>query len=407
MCSRLSVFNSRICSKGRSGLTSRRCMSRSCARRRFAPWSLADFKHYIVVTVLCKPWLNGAVPLARSVLADFGLTSSDTTNRSIQNLIARGLIVRTRAARPRHAALYGVCHMPLNGDAMKKAGARDPRETLSDTRTENSVRSPDRIPPISASNSVRPPDTSKNLPCGMAEKNGLPGHVVALLDRVYAHGGTVTAADDLRVRWWRGEPPADLAGEMRLHAKGAVHRARLAIGARKRVRMRCRKESRVLVHARRTRWCYRASGEVRRLLREGLRFIQNGAVMSSFHAELAQMIFQQVTEYNKELGFGNPDDFVFFPHLKNREFALQTVRRHFDHCLTIANLEHSAGVPRTLYSLRHTAAMLTLTLGDSIDLLTLARNMRSSVSMLERFYVRHLSAEMNVEKLQSRKKRIQ
>jgi hypothetical protein len=116
-------------------------------------------------------------------------------------------------------------------------------------------------------------------------------------------------------------------------------------------------------------------------------------------------IYEDITEHNKKVGYGNPDDFVFFPHLKNREFAMQTMRRQFDHCLNIANLKHSAGVPRTLYSLRHTAAMLTLTLGDSVDLLTLARNMRSSVSMLERFYVSHLSAEMNIEKLQSRKKR--
>jgi integrase len=118
-------------------------------------------------------------------------------------------------------------------------------------------------------------------------------------------------------------------------------------------------------------------------------------------------IYEDITKYNKKFGFGNADDYVFYPRLKNRDFALQTMRRQFDHCLIIANLKHSAAVPRTLYSLRHTAAMLTLTLGDSIDLLTLARNMRSLVSMLERFYVSHLSAEMNVEKLQSRRKRIQ
>jgi hypothetical protein len=47
--------------------------------------------------------------------------------------------------------------------------------------------------------------------------------------------------------------------------------------------------------------------------------------------------------------------------------------------------------------------MLYFTLADSKDLLTLARNMRLSVSMLERFYMSHLSAEINVEKLQSRK----
>jgi hypothetical protein len=75
----------------------------------------------------------------------------------------------------------------------------------------------------------------------------------------------------------------------------------------------------------------------------------------------------------------------------------------FDHCLKIEKLKHSGGAPRTLYNLDHTAAMLNFTLADSIDLLTFACNMRSSVSMLQRFYLSHLCAEINVEKLQSRK----
>jgi hypothetical protein len=175
------------------------------------------------------------------VLAGFGLISGDSTTRAIAELLKRGLIVRPLKARPRHAALYGVSHMPLNVDAMSKAGARDPRSTPSDGRTENSDRPPDRetrhhrteltqkqpnsvrpadrIRAFSASNPDRPSDQSKNLPCPIPGNGRMPEHLIALLDRIRAHGGTVTCAHDLRVRWWHGDPPADLAGELQVHAK--------------------------------------------------------------------------------------------------------------------------------------------------------------------------------------------
>lgn len=98
------------------------------------------------------------------------------------------------------------------------------------------------------------------------------------------------------------------------------------------------------------------------------------------------------------------DDYVFLPEIKNREFALQTMRRQFDEILKDADLKHSkTGEPRTLYSLRHTALMFRLINGGDIDLLTLARNARTSVGMIDRFYGKHLNAEMNVEKIHSMK----
>jgi hypothetical protein len=200
---------------------------------------LVTYKLFNTLTGLCKPWNNGAVPLCRSVLRDFGILSGDTTSRSITLLIERGLIVRTRKARPRHAALYGVCHLPLNAEAMKKTGARTP-STPSVQRTENSVRPTDResvaprteldvnysdsvrptdrVGPVLTSNSVRPTDPSKNLPCREAGSVPLPPVLAVLLQRVYELGGTVTAGKDLRVRWWHGDPPADLAGELKIHA---------------------------------------------------------------------------------------------------------------------------------------------------------------------------------------------
>lgn len=100
------------------------------------------------------------------------------------------------------------------------------------------------------------------------------------------------------------------------------------------------------------------------------------------------------------------EDFVFLPEIKNRDFALQTLRRQFEELLGRAKLKRTpSGEVRTLYSLRHTSIMFRLTKGDHIDLLTLARNARTSVDMIEKFYARPLSAEMNVDKIQSMRKR--
>jgi len=126
----------------------------------------------------------------------------------------------------------------------------------------------------------------------------------------------------------------------------------------------------------------------------------NNAVVSM---EAAVGIYKDILKHHKALERPTgSEDFVFFPHLENREFALQTMRRQFDEILAKGKLKKSAtGEPRTLYSLRHTAIMFRLTLGDHIDLLSLARNARTSVDMIERFYARPLQAEMNVDKIQS------
>jgi hypothetical protein len=44
--------------------------------------------------------------------------------------------------------------------------------------------------------------------------------------------------------------------------------------------------------------------------------------------------------------------------------------------------------------------MFRLTKGEGVDLLTLARNCRTSVDMIEKFYASHLAPEMNIEQLQ-------
>jgi Phage integrase SAM-like domain len=97
---------------------------------------------------------------------------------------------------------------------------------------------------------------------------------------------------------------------------------------------------------------------------------------------------------------GKPDQYVFFPEFSNRDYAMQVMNRQFNHVLKAAGLKEGPnGSQRTLYSLRHTAIMNTLLRAKNVNLLTLARNCRTSVEMLERFYASQLTAEMNVHQL--------
>jgi len=112
--------------------------------------------------------------------------------------------------------------------------------------------------------------------------------------------------------------------------------------------------------------------------------------------------YARLLKASKEQGYGNPDDFVFMPKYKNREFAVRSISRQFHTVLLSAGLYVSPqGQTRTLYSLRHSAIMFRLIKGKDMCLLTLARNARTSVEMIDRFYAKHLTAEMNVGVLQS------
>ena len=61
---------------------------------------------------------------------------------------------------------------------------------------------------------------------------------------------------------------------------------------------------------------------------------------------------------------------------------------------------------RSLYSLRHSAITFRLLYGQGIDLLTLARNARTSVEVINKHYASTLSGEQNIGLLQSRRSRV-
>ena len=86
------------------------------------------------------------------------------------------------------------------------------------------------------------------------------------------------------------------------------------------------------------------------------------------------------------------DDYVFFPQYKNRDYCIQTVARLFKYVLTEGNiLTSSDGQDLTVYSLRHFALQeRLLNSHGQVNIYTLAKNAGTSVSMLERFYLKHL-----------------
>jgi integrase len=118
----------------------------------------------------------------------------------------------------------------------------------------------------------------------------------------------------------------------------------------------------------------------------------------------AKGVYESLKKHQEARGFGGPNDHLFLPEAKDREGAIQLITTHFRKVLEKANLRTGQyGQLRTLYSLRHTAITFRLLYGNGIDLLTLARNARTSVEMIERFYSSNLTAEMNIEILQSKR----
>lgn len=118
----------------------------------------------------------------------------------------------------------------------------------------------------------------------------------------------------------------------------------------------------------------------------------------------AVRIYEHLRKYSEAQGWGKEDDYLFLPHVADRDAASVVLSMHFNKILDATHLKiGELGQVRSLYSLRHTAIMFRLLYGKGIDLLTLARNARTSVQMIEQFYASNLTAEMNIGLLQSKR----
>jgi hypothetical protein len=118
----------------------------------------------------------------------------------------------------------------------------------------------------------------------------------------------------------------------------------------------------------------------------------------------AVRIYEKLVAYMAKKDLAKPTDYLFLPEILDREAASYLITRDFRKVLIRTHLRKGhLNQNKTLYSLRHTAITFRLLYGKGIDLLTLARNARTSVEMIERFYASQLTPEMNIALLQSRR----
>lgn len=108
-------------------------------------------------------------------------------------------------------------------------------------------------------------------------------------------------------------------------------------------------------------------------------------------------IYENLVAWQKDQGIYDPKGYVFMPQYQNRTTAMGLLGKLFALAVQKTRLEEETGKNVTLYSLRHTAIMLRLMMGDQIDTVSLARNARTSAVMIDKFYASHLTS-MDVRK---------
>lgn len=116
----------------------------------------------------------------------------------------------------------------------------------------------------------------------------------------------------------------------------------------------------------------------------------------------AVAIYRNILSRRLASGFGRPSDYVFLPDVPNREYAKEIVRRQFAKVLDEAGLRVTIeNEARSLYSLRHYAITDRIVNADGLDTVTLAKNCRTSVEMIDRFYASRYQPAQNVDIIQS------
>lgn len=122
--------------------------------------------------------------------------------------------------------------------------------------------------------------------------------------------------------------------------------------------------------------------------------------------QAAVRIYQQIVRHQSVRQLAKPDDYLFLPHLRDRTYAQFVLAYFFRWILDETDLRVGPhGQNRTLYSLRHSAITFRLLYGQGIDLLTLARNSRTSIEVINNHYASTVSGEQNIALLQSRRTR--
>ena len=118
----------------------------------------------------------------------------------------------------------------------------------------------------------------------------------------------------------------------------------------------------------------------------------------------AVRIYQQICKHYGPLNLASQNDYLFLPAIKNRQYAMHLLSFMFNWILDHTELKQNAnGKPRSLYSLRHSSITFRLLYGRGIDLVTLARNARTGIEVINKHYASTVTGEQNIAMLQSRR----
>ena len=131
--------------------------------------------------------------------------------------------------------------------------------------------------------------------------------------------------------------------------------------------------------------------------------IRSGGAIDSTSTEVAADV------YSKKLlkRHDNEKDFLFLNEIKDREYAQDRMSSMFSFVVGRANLETDKyGQKHTTYSLRHSALCYQILKTRGKELFGLAKNARTSVLMLEKFYLSDLTPQMPQFVTQLRTKRV-
>lgn len=111
-------------------------------------------------------------------------------------------------------------------------------------------------------------------------------------------------------------------------------------------------------------------------------------------------VYRNILQRQDAAGAWHDESYVFLPHIPSRPHAAVVMRNLFDLLLRSSGLKKNyAAQSRSIYSLRHTAIAMRFLRGTNVDIVLLARNCRTSVEMIDRFYAKHLSAMMDPDRV--------
>lgn len=119
-----------------------------------------------------------------------------------------------------------------------------------------------------------------------------------------------------------------------------------------------------------------------------------------FYKALRDLRIKAVKAGKKDIA----EDYLFAPDHANRAYAYQTIARQFEVVLHQTGLKETAeGDTRSLYSLRHTSIMFRALYGGILDPIKFAKNARTSVEMLDRFYLSKMESSQFTSDLHAKK----